>query len=108
MSDASGMRLKVKTEELVTAASEVQTRIDAMRRLFDTAGDIVRKSSSYWEGSGQTAYLRAYQTKYDSVENALRFFESHVRNLQTMAGVYEAAEAAASAAVETLQEDVIV
>ncbi len=108
MSDASGMRLKVKTEELVMAASEVQTQINSMRRQFDRAGNIVKKSSGYWEGDGQAAYLRAYEEKYDSVENALRYFESHVRNLQTMAGVYEAAETAASEEVEKLQEDVIV
>ena len=102
------MRLKVNTLELTDISSEVEEHIKAMRQSFSEAERIVNRSSSYWEGEGQTSCLQAFRRKCDSVEEALRRFSDNVTNLRTIAGVYETAESAAAEAAGGLPDDVIV
>ncbi|MCD8103793.1 MAG: WXG100 family type VII secretion target [Lachnospiraceae bacterium] len=108
MAASSGMYLRVNSETLLTASSEVESQVDSMRKQFDQVNEIVNRSSGYWEGEGQEAYLKAYRSKYEGIEEALNRFSSHVVNLQTMAGVYKAAEAEAVEETESLLSDVIV
>lgn len=108
MSGTSGMRLKVKTEELLTIAGEVEDQINSMRQKFTQIDGIIGRSSSYWEGDGQIAYVQAYQKRRDDIDQALRDFSSDVTNLRTIAGVYEETEVAATEAANELSEDVIV
>lgn len=108
MGDTAGMRLKVKTEVLLTIAGEVEGQISAMRQQFDEINSIVNRSASYWEGEGQVSYVQKYRSKCDSIETALRRFSENVTDLRTIAGVYTATEAAAVETANTLSSDVIV
>lgn len=104
----SGMRLKVKPEELLTVSAEVEEQVRTLRQQFARADGIVKRSSHYWEGQGQMAYVRSYQTKYDRIENALRLFSGNVNSLRTIAGVYSQTEAQVTEMANSLSEDVIV
>lgn len=108
MSGTAGIKVKVKTEELVEISGEVEDQITAMRRQLDQIGTIIRKSGAYWEGEGQNAYQQAYRAKQDEIETALRRFAENVTDLRTIAGVYASAEASAVELTECLSSDVIV
>ena len=108
MNGMSGMRIRVKTEELNSIAGEVESQIQAMRQQFEEAGNIIGRCSSYWEGEGQEAYLQAYRSKCEAIESALKNFSNNVINLQTIAGNYSAVEAAVTDLANKLSSDVIV
>ncbi len=108
MSDISGMRIRVTTQELIVTSGEVETQVSNMRRIFDEVNNIVNRSASYWEAQGQTAYIKAYRSKCDAVETALKNFSSNVTNLRTIAGIYEKVESAAAEEANALSSDVIV
>ena len=108
MAGMSGMRIKVKPEQLIAISGEVEAQVKQMRQRMNAVNEIVNRSHSYWEGEGQTAYLQAYRSKVVDIEQALRNFSGHVTNLRTIAGVYETTEAEATEAVNTLSADVIV
>lgn len=108
MSESSGIRIKVKTEELQLVANEVEEQIKRLKQKLETVDDVVKRSSAYWEGEGQSAYIQTYHKKSESVENTLKAFSDHIANLRIMAGVYEAAEESAVETVNALSSDVIV
>lgn len=108
MSGETGMRLRVNPEELVIIADEVEGQIGEMRKLMNAVDELVNRSSAYWEGEGQSAYLRAYHSKQDAAEQALQYFSENVVNLRTIAGIYQATEATATEAANSLAADVIV
>jgi WXG100 family type VII secretion target len=108
MNETAGMRIRVKTEELAAIADEVENQISSMRRQLDVVGNIVNKSTGYWEGEGQNAYMERYRSKSDEVENALKRFSDDVVNLRTIAGIYVTTEEAATEAANSLSSDVIV
>lgn len=108
MSETAGIRVRVTPEELTTISGEVEEQVGVMRRLFEEAGEIVNRSSGYWEGEGQSAYVKAFQSGQGQTEEALKRFMDNVTNLRTIAGTYKAAEEAALEASASLSEDVIV
>lgn len=108
MGETSGMVLKVKTEELVSVSNEVESQISAMRQRFDQVAEIVNRSSSYWEGEGQIAYVQEHRSRCDAIETALRRFSENITDLRMIAGVYTAVEAQAVELANVLSGDVIV
>ncbi len=102
------MILKVKTEQLMTAASEVDRQVNKLRKHFQQIDTIVKRSSSYWEGNGQQAYYRVYQHKYSNIESALQHISQNADSLRTIAGVYTATEAEITEEIGILSDDVII
>lgn len=102
------MRIRVKPEEVAAISQETLNTIDNLKSKFDRISEIVNRSGSYWEAEGQTAYIRSYHADCDMVESTLTKFQTHVQNLQIVAGVYKAAEREAVQAAESLECDVII
>ena len=46
---AAEMRIKVKTEELVSIAGEAETQMKKVQEKFQAADELVKRSSVYWE-----------------------------------------------------------
>lgn len=108
MSEIYGMRLRVKTEELLIVADEVANQIRTLRQQTSEIDHIIERSSIYWEGNGQTSYSQAYRSKRDMMEEALHQFSENVTDLRTIAGVYTSTEQAAAETADSLACDVIV
>ena len=104
---AAEMKIKVKTEELVSIAGEAESQMKKVQEKFQAADNLVRCSGVYWEADGQTASEQAYTRTSGDIENALKNLMEYAEKLRKIAGVYAAAEAAATETAATLADDVI-
>ena len=92
MNETAGATIRVSTEELILFANEANEKIVQMRKLLETVNRIVNSSQSFWEGDGQTAYLRAWQAGQGKTEEILARMLGHVDHVRMIAGVYEKEE----------------
>ena len=107
MAEIGDRQLRVTTEELLNASSEVRRMVSRMRNVFTEIGNVVRRSAGYWEGHGQESHVRSYNSKQDRIDMALRRFEENATDLEIMAGVYEQAERVNADLPSQLPTDVI-
>ena len=105
MSQTSGIKLKVKPEELEIIASEAENHIQNLRNELAKAEHVVTRSTSYWEAEGNTAYLQSYRS---NMGHYLQKFSDHITDLRTIAGIYKEAESKAVEISQSLESDVIV
>lgn len=108
MAAQKGIAIKVDTDRLVSAASDVEAKIGQMERVFSDMEQKIRASVYFWEGDGASAYMAAYQRKKDIIDVAFRRFRENVTDLREIAGVYERAERETTEAVAELPSDCIV
>lgn len=101
------MKIKVKTEELISISGEAESQMKKIQEKFRAADDLVKRSGTYWEADGQKAYVQAYTRRSGDIENAMKNLVEYADRLRKIAGVYAATEAAAVEAAGTLSEDVI-
>ena len=92
----------VTTEQLRTQAGVVRQELSSMQAQFDRTKGLIDGSSGYWIGEAGDAHRKQYTSKISSVEEMLKKYAEHVKDLEEMAGVYEAAEQAASNAADSL------
>lgn len=92
----------VSTDQIRTQASLVKSEIDRMRTRFDRLKGLIDASSSYWIGDGGDAHREQYTGKLDWVEEMLKRYEEHVKDLEQMAGIYESTERAVTMFSELL------
>ncbi len=104
----SGMILKVTTEDLIVAADLASKQIDRVEKDFDQLEKLVNQAQNYWEGDGCDAYRQSFAKRKEVLVTALKRFRENVTDLQTIAGVYEEAEAQATEHSAVLPSDVIV
>lgn len=88
----SGFTIKVKTEQLISAAGDVEGKIRCLEQAFAEIERTVNGSRRYWEGDGASAYQQAYRKKADTIRAALQRFRNSAVNLQQIAGVYDQSE----------------
>ena len=86
----------VTTEQLRAQANVVRQELGNMQSQFDHG------SSGYWIGEAGDAHRKQYTSRISSVEEMFKKYAEHVKDLEEMAGVYEAAEQAASSAADSL------
>ena len=106
--DTAQIRIRVTPEEVETISQEALNSIDMLKKQFDYIGEIVERSSLYWEAEGQVAYINSYRLKCGSVEDSIKRFRMHIQKLQTIAGVYKAVEKEAAEIANSLESDVII
>lgn len=99
--------LKVSPEEMQAAASELSGYVSAMNDCFQDMKSIMQRSSSYWVGEAGDAHRELYQQQVEMTEQIVARYTEHVRDLNTMAGVYSEAEASAEAAAEELPQSIL-
>lgn len=101
------MDLKVTPEALKQKADEVSKNISQMEKLMAEMESTVKKTEHYWIGEGGNTHRNAYNKRRDAVGEMLRRFKEHPRDLLTMAGIYEQAEAEVVELANELPGDVI-
>ncbi|MCD7981726.1 MAG: WXG100 family type VII secretion target [Clostridiales bacterium] len=87
--------LKVTPEELKTQSGKVRTRIQNLESSFETMRTLISGTAAYWTGSAAEAHREDYESKKGTIEEMINRYTEHVRDLETMAGVYQEAEAQA-------------
>ena len=94
--------LKVTPEELISAAGELAGHIGRMTNCFDTLKRTMQNTGSYWTGEAATAHRELYTQQIPQTEEFIRRLNEHVKDLNTMAGVYQEAEQTATNKAEEL------
>lgn len=94
--------ITVTTEELSTQASVVQTQLSYMMENFNTIKALIDGTQSYWTGTAGDVHRQLYSSKQSRMEEMFRRFQEHIRDLQTMAGIYQQAEHMAVLATDDL------
>ena len=89
----------VTTEQLRTQASTVRTDLRTMQSQFDKLKGLINGSANYWIGEAGNAHRKQYTSRITRIEEMFKRYQEQVKE---MAGVYEAAEAAAANAANSL------
>ncbi|MBT9651482.1 hypothetical protein GPK60_00095 [Ruminococcus sp. MCC718] len=92
----------VTTEQLRTQASTVRTDLRTMQSQFDKLKGLINGSANYWIGEAGNAHRKQYTSRITRIEEMFKKYQEQVKDLEEMAGVYEAAEAAAANAANSL------
>lgn len=92
----------VTTEQLRTQAAAVRNELKRMQAQFDRIKGLIDGSANYWIGEAGDAHRKQYAGRISSIEEMFARYNEHIRDLETMAGVYEAAEQAAANAADML------
>ncbi len=99
--------LVVTPEALCAQAVSVSKEINSMQNEFNTVAGIVSRTKGYWIGEAGDAYRKRYAEYKPELEEIFKRLREYVTDLEKMAGVYEAAEAAAGKIAEELPADII-
>lgn len=94
--------IKVTPEEMAAAASELSGYISTMNECFQQMKNTMQQCESYWVGEAGNAHRNLYQEQVAATEETIARYQEHVRDLNTMAGVYSEAEAQATAKADEL------
>lgn len=105
MAEFAGIVIKVKTNQLISAASEVDRKIDQLERVFAGMEQTVNASRRYWDGDGVSAHVSAYRSRADQIQTALRRFQENADHLRQIAGVYTESEQSLTSAHSVLRTD---
>lgn len=108
MGNRTGITIKVNTDELLSNANDVESKIRQMERVFSDMGQKINAVRDFWEGDGASACVVAYREKKEAIDTALRRFHENVTDLREIAGVYEQAEREAVENSAALSPDCIV
>lgn len=87
--------LKVSPEEMAAAASELSGYISKMSESFNQMKNTMAQSEGYWVGEAGEAHRKLYLDQVAKTEEIISRYTEHVRDLNTMAGVYTEAETTA-------------
>lgn len=104
---ANGMVIKVSTEQMESAASTVEAKLNEMRNAFSDLEQTMKNTTSYWQGDGAEHYRSVQQKSKDGIDQALRRMTEEVTDLRKMAGIYKEAESKVTTQAASLPNDVI-
>lgn len=94
--------LKVSPEEMQAAASELSGYVSTMNECFQQMKNTMSQTAVYWVGEAGDAHRQLYQDQVAKTEEIIARYTEHVRDLNTMAGVYSEAESQAQSKAEEL------
>ncbi|MBQ7203376.1 MAG: WXG100 family type VII secretion target [Eubacterium sp.] len=101
--------LKVTPEELQSKSTSVNTISRNMQNQYNDLSSIIDRSASYWTGDGGNAHRTKFNEQKKDVEDMFKRIQEHVADLQSMAGVYTAAEEDVKSTIQdSLPSDVII
>ena len=96
--------LKVSPEEMQAMAATLSGYVRTMDECFRTIKNTMATSSVYWVGDAGNAHRALYEEQVEYTEQIVARYTEHVKDLNTMAGVYAEAEQTAQTAAEELPE----
>lgn len=99
--------LKVTPEEMQAAASELSGYVSTMNECFQQMKSTMEQTAGYWVGEAGNAHRQMYQEQVAKTEEIIARYTEHVRDLNTMAGVYTEAEHTAQTTAEELPMSIL-
>lgn len=100
--------IQATPEILLEKADATASRVQSMRRHFETVLQAVNRSASYWLGAAGDTHRMVYQERREEIEEALGRFQENAEDLRKIAQNYLAAGQETIEMAESLPEDVIV
>lgn len=82
----------VKTQELMNASSDFQTRNSTINDITGQMLSLVRNLASQWEGDGATSFINKFNELEDDMQRISNMIKEHVNDLQEMARIYDESE----------------
>ena len=107
MEDGTDIVIKVDTDQLLSAADDVEKRIRQLEKSFADMEEKISSTLNFWEGEGASSFIAAYRGKREMVNTALRRFRENAVDLRVIAGVYTQSERDATENVAVLPSDCI-
>ena len=101
------VEFKVKTEELNSAAGDVENAVASMRTRVDAIAEKVRNTSGYWEGDAADDRRSKFAAKNDEIVQALERLRVYTQILQLISSNYAEAESENVESSQSLPTDVI-
>ncbi len=101
------IRIKVDTAVLEARADKATKQIRKVENYFDSIGETVNRSASYWEGEAGEAHRREYTEYLEDVKESLNRFRENITDLQKIAGIYRENEKKVTEIGSELPADVI-
>ena len=105
--DASQIKFEVRTEELRQAGRQIEVHTAALQRQLEDMQHTVQRTAGCWEGEGGSLCRDAFRSFRDEIETLVARLRQNVTDLETIAGVYEESETAASQMAEELPDNLI-
>lgn len=99
--------LKVTPEEMQAAASELSGYVSTMNDCFQQMKATMDQTAGYWVGEAGNAHRQMYQEQVAKTEEIIARYTEHVRDLNTMAGVYTEAEQSAQTMADELPMSIL-
>ena len=104
----SAITIKVTTEELLSKADIVKTKVAQMQRDIDEAERLLNNTASYWLGDAGDKKRRDFQKRKQQADQVVRRLSEYPRDLLEMAGIYVAAERENASKPSSLPTDFII
>ena len=101
------MVIKVKTEVLQSASTDLKSKVANAKDTFDEIASIINRTAAYWDGKGHTSMAKKYSNCKDDADRIFDAIKKHAENLEIMANVYAVTEQSAISSTDMLSGDVI-
>lgn len=88
--------LTVAPEALETQAGQVESIARQLQTSFNQMKQYVAETEYYWKGDAANAHRERYNKNQTSIDEIIRRYEEHVKDLREMAGIYKEAEGRAA------------
>lgn len=105
---SGSIRLRVTPSQLQNQAQEVTKQIQTMENTFTELEQLIEKTSFYWIGEAGDLHRKKYQEGKETIDEMLRRWKEHPKDLLQMAGVYSETEQKLEELASVLPDDVIV
>lgn len=92
MAGIENVRLRVTPSQLQNKADEVLTQVQIIQREFEILEQLVKKTTGYWIGDAGDLHREKYEEGKETIEQMLRRWREHPKDLLQMAGIYSEAE----------------
>ena len=80
--DAGQVTIKVSPETLLAKAEELTGAISQLGSDFETVKDGVTKTRAYWNGKAADAHRKAFESRYEEMDEMLRRLKEHPADLE--------------------------
>lgn len=102
-----GMDLLVSPELLRVKAESLEKKTGEVSRFLEEIERKAEGSREWWKGAGGEAHRQAFSQENGELQEILRGFQQHIRDLKTIVSQYEKGEVQVQEMIEELSLGVI-
>lgn len=107
--DASfgNVELTVTPEKMFAAADSISKRINTMNQAFEKMIDLVKNTSSYWEGDASDQGRGLFENENDNFINLVSNLNNYVSELKALTSIYVTTEETLTEYAQTLPDNIL-